>query len=117
MTEMYDMWDYRDSTTSGTTDLVGFEVECTDGSIGKIDEATYDVGASYLVVDTGFWIFGKKRTLPAGVIDRIDLEDRKVFVSLTKDQVREAPDYEAGLERDETYRRNVGQHYSPYVHH
>ncbi|MBD0291736.1 MAG: PRC-barrel domain containing protein, partial [Thermoleophilia bacterium] len=47
------------------TDVVGFSVEATDGGIGKVDEATYDVGQSYLVVDTGPWIFGKKVLLPA----------------------------------------------------
>lgn len=117
MTEMHDMWSYRDTMMSQTTDLVGFDVVATDGGIGKIDAATYDVGASYLVVDTGFWIFGKKRTLPAGVVDRLDFDDRKVYVNLTKEQIREAPDFEAGLERDDAYRRNIGQHYSPYVHH
>jgi hypothetical protein len=40
-------------TATGPADLVGFDVEATDGNIGKIDEATYDVGGSYVVVDTG----------------------------------------------------------------
>jgi hypothetical protein len=48
-------------------DLTGFDVEAADGSIGKVDEATQEVGESYLVVDTGVWIFGKKVLLPAGL--------------------------------------------------
>jgi hypothetical protein len=111
---MTNMWTYRDATTTEGTDLVGFEVVATDGAIGKIDAATYDVGGSYIVVDTGFWIFGKKRMLPAGVIERIGYEDRKVYVNLTKDQIREAPDYDVELERDEVYRKDVGSYYSPY---
>jgi hypothetical protein len=66
---MTDLWSYRDTARSEPTDLVGFQVVATDGAIGNIDVATYDVGGSYIVVDTGFWIFGKKRMLPAGVID------------------------------------------------
>ena len=66
------MWDYRTDLGAFDRDLVGYDVEATDGSIGKIDESTNDVGASYLVVDTGFWIFGKKRMIPAGVVERID---------------------------------------------
>ncbi len=46
---------------------------------------------SYLVVDTGPWIFGKKVLLPASVIQRIDLDDKKVYVRLTKDQIKAAP--------------------------
>src|SRR5215468_5377543 len=111
---MTDIWSYRDPGVSQTTNLVGYDVVATDGSIGKVDEATYDVGESYLVVDTGFWIFGKKRTLPAGVVDRIDHDSRNVHVNLTKDQVRQAPDFEKGLEHDERYRKDVGSYYSPY---
>ena len=52
--------------TSGR-DLSGYHVEALDGSIGKIDEATYEVGKSFIIVDTGPWIFGRKVMLPAGV--------------------------------------------------
>jgi hypothetical protein len=76
-------------------DLTGFDVEAIDGHIGKVDEATYDTGSSCLVVDTGFWIFGKKRMIPAGVVERLDPDERKVFVSMTKDQIKDAPDYDA----------------------
>ena len=75
-------------------DLTGFDVEATDGHIGKIDEATMAAGATCLVVDTGFWIFGKKRMLPAGVVRGIDVDEQKVFVALTKDEVKGAPDYD-----------------------
>lgn len=114
MTGMSDMWSYRDNTMSQSTDLVGYDVVATDGSIGKIDEATNEVGYSCIVVDTGFWIFGKKRTLPAGVVARLDHNDRKVWVTLTKDQIREAPDFEAGMERDEVYRKSLGNYYGRY---
>ena len=111
---MTDIWSYRDTATAQPTDLVGFEVVATDGSIGKVDQATYDAGASYLVVDTGPWIFGKKRMLPAGVIERIDYDSRQVFVNLTKDQIRDAPDYDAARYQDEAYRSELGTYYGPF---
>jgi hypothetical protein len=40
----------------------------------------------YIVVDTGPWIFGKKVMLPAGVFNRIDAPDGKVYVDRTKDE-------------------------------
>jgi hypothetical protein len=69
-------------------DVVGYDVEATDGTTGKIDEASNEAGSSYLVVDTGFWIFGKKRLIPAGVVRRVDDDERKVHVSMTKDQIK-----------------------------
>ena len=47
-------------TAQGSVNLVGYEVEAADGGIGKVDGATNEVGSSYIVVDTGPWIFGKK---------------------------------------------------------
>jgi hypothetical protein len=107
------MWDYRTDLQSTARDLVGFDVEATDGRIGDIDEATNEAGSAYLVVDTGFWIFGKKRMLPAGVVSGVDADEKKVFVSLTKDQVKQAPDYDAGRHRDDEagYHDDVGGYY------
>lgn len=47
------VWSYRDSTWNQDRDLVGYNVEATDGSIGKIDEASNEAGSQWLVVDTG----------------------------------------------------------------
>ena len=99
-------------------DLTGFDVEAADGKIGKIDEATYETDASSVVVDTGFWIFGKKRMIPAGVVDRIDTEDKTVFVRMTKDQIKSAPDYDPDRYHsdEQSYRREVGDYDTPYSH-
>ena len=105
-----DIWAYRETTwTQG--DLSGFEVEATDGSIGKVDEATNDAGAAFIVVDTGPWIFGKKVLLPAGVIQDVDLDARQVFVDRTKDQIKNAPEFDEDRYTDETYRSDVGAYY------
>jgi hypothetical protein len=107
-----DVWTYREETV-GDIDLTGFSVEARDGGIGKIDEATYDVGGSYLVVDTGPWIFGKKSVLPAGVVERIDPDAEKVFVGLAKDEIKNAPeldDFQGRLE--DVDRERLGTYYS-----
>ena len=108
------IYDYRTGTLgSSARDLTGYEVRATDGDIGKIDEATYETGASYLVVDTGFWIFGKKRMLPASVVDRIDTTERVVYVNRTKDQIKGAPDWDAERYGSDTnYRTTYGSYYS-----
>ena len=101
---MSSMWDYRDSTWTDGHDLAGYDVEATDGSIGNVDQATNDVSNAYVVVDTGFWIFGKKRLIPAGAISSVVHDDKKVHVAMTKDQIKGAPDYDAEqLERRLAY--------------
>ena len=111
-----DVWSYREFDRGATvadpqTDVSGFEVEATDGSIGKVDEATYDTGRSYLVVDTGPWIFGKKVMLPAGIVHRIDEEEQKVFVDRTTDEIRQAPEYDESLVADDSYHVRLGSYY------
>ena len=49
---------------------------------------------AYIVVDSGFWIFGKERLIPAGIVSAVEHDDKRVFVTLTKDQVKAAPDYD-----------------------
>ena len=105
-----ELWTFRTEPTIGDVDLVGFKVEATDGSIGKIDEATYDVGSSYLIVDTGPWIFGKKVMLPAGVVQRVDPEDESVFLNLTKDEIKNAPEFDPD-DIGEEYRGRLGDYY------
>jgi hypothetical protein len=107
-----DLWTYG-NTSMTAQDLTGFTVEALDGNIGKIDEATNEVGGSYIVVDTGPWIFGKKVLLPAGVLRDADFDDEKVFVSRTKDQIKNAPEFDEGRYRDEGYRNQVGGYYGP----
>jgi hypothetical protein len=103
-------WDYRDTSWIGTN-ITGFSIEALDGGIGKIDDATMDTGRSYLVVDTGPWIFGKKVMLPAGVVSNIDHAARKVFVDRTKDQIMSAPQFDDSLRDDMTYRDTLGTYY------
>ena len=106
-----DIWTFSD-TSLNAANLIGFSVEATDGGIGKIDEATGDVGRSQLIVDTGPWIFGKKVLLPAGVVDRVDLDTETVFVNRTKDEIKNAPEFDNDeLRDDEAYRSRVGGYY------
>ncbi|MER7468240.1 PRC-barrel domain containing protein [Streptomyces sp. NPDC097981] len=87
------IWGYHPSSGFRTgIDLVGYKVEAADGGIGKIDKHSEDVDASHIVVNTGAWIFGKEVLLPAGVIERIDTVEEKVYVSRTKEQIKGAPE-------------------------
>ena len=111
------IWTYRD-TALNQRDLAGLSVEAVDGSIGKVDEATNDVGASFIVVDTGPWIFGKKVMLPAGVLKNVDLDTETVFVNRTKDQIKNAPEYDEDKVRGDesyrdSYRSDLGSYYGP----
>jgi hypothetical protein len=104
-------------TADRLPDVTGYEVEATDGGIGKVDEATYEEASSCLVVDTGFWIFGKKRMIPAGVVQRVDHEAKKIYVNMTKAEIKLAPNYDADRHRKEEsdYHKEVGSYYERHA--
>jgi len=108
---MTSMWDYQEGVGRADHDVVGYDVEATDGSIGKIDEASNQAGAAYLVVDTGFWIFGKKRMIPAGVVQRVDDAAGKVYVGMSKADIKSAPDFD---DQDRHVRDPYDTYYEPF---
>ncbi|MFC7527487.1 PRC-barrel domain-containing protein [Actinoplanes sp. GCM10030250] len=93
-------------------DLVGYKVEATDGHIGSIDQASYDVGSAHVVVDTGPWIFGRKVLLPAGTVQTVDHAERKVYVDRTKEQIKTSPEYDKDTFESPEYRDEVGDYYT-----
>ena len=116
MTTKTSLWVYRTNLSSmaDARDIVGYDVHATDGDIGKIDEASTEASRQYLVVDTGFWIFGKKRMIPAGVVSAVDHDDHTVSVAMTKDQIKSAPDFEKQESyADHDYDR-FGSYYGDY---
>jgi hypothetical protein len=104
------IWSYRQPAWL-STNPVGYGVHATDGDIGKIDEANFDVGAGYVVVDTGPWIFGKKVMLPAGLISDIDTANKKLMIDRTKDQIKNAPEFDLDTYKDDSYRTGLGSYY------
>ncbi|HEX6330064.1 MAG TPA: PRC-barrel domain containing protein [Actinomycetota bacterium] len=107
-----EIWTYREELRPNVKHLKGYKVEATDGSIGKVDEATDEIGGSAIVVDTGPWIFGRKVVIPAGTIERIDMESETLHVGMTKDQIKNAPEYDEERSwREDEYRNRLGDYY------
>ncbi|HEY0521537.1 MAG TPA: PRC-barrel domain-containing protein [Ilumatobacteraceae bacterium] len=109
--------DNTEDETAMLPDLKGYDVAATDDdSVGKVEElVTDDDGRTYLVVDTGFWIFGKKRMIPAGAVASIDTDKRRVHVSLSKDEIKKAPDYNEKRRNDTDERKHQEDYYGPFT--
>ncbi len=110
---LIDIWTYDVQPPLAGTDLTGYSVEATDGMIGKVDEATYEAGGSYLVVDTGPWIYGNKTVvLPAGIVQGVDEKIGTVFVSRTQEEIANAPEYDKDTgHKDEGFRDKLAGYY------
>ncbi|MFI0829520.1 PRC-barrel domain-containing protein [Streptomyces roseolus] len=112
------MWNYVPTAGHGPdSDLTGYGVEATDGHIGKVDKHSNEFANQYIVVDTGVWIFGKEVLLPASTVTAIDNEERRILVSLTKEQIKNAPEFDKEKHLgDPAYRDQLGGYYSGSGH-
>lgn len=92
-------------------DIKGFAVysEGTDEKIGNVNDVLVDDEGHfrYLVVDLGFWIFGKKVLLPIGRT-RIEYNTDRVYaLALTREQAENLPEYNERLTTDYDYEERV----------
>ncbi len=101
--------DYQDSFDRN--DIKGYDVyaDITNEKIGSVKNILVDEAGHfrYLVVDTGFWVFGKQVLLPIGR-SRIDQSDRRIYaIGLTKEQAEQLPEFTEDLKIDDDYEENV----------
>jgi uncharacterized protein (TIGR02271 family) len=87
---------YKEELFDGE-DIKGLDVYAggSDEKIGDLHDILVDDSGRfrYFVIDTGFWIFGKKVLLPVGRTE-IDDKARRIYaVGLTKDQVENLPEF------------------------
>jgi uncharacterized protein (TIGR02271 family) len=101
----------------GGDDIKGYDVYSeSNEKIGGVYDAILDSDSGrfrYFVVDTGFWIFGKKVLLPIGR-SRIDYERHRVYAThMTREQVEHLPEYNDHMTVDYDYEERVRNVYRP----
>ncbi|MCL1469938.1 DUF2382 domain-containing protein [Argonema antarcticum] len=91
-------------------DIKGFGVYTeADEKFGTISDVLVDDNGHfrYLVVDLGFWIFGKKVLLPVG-LSRIEYEAERVYaINMTREQAENLPEYSDRVVPDYDYEERV----------
>jgi uncharacterized protein (TIGR02271 family) len=88
---------------------LGVYTDINNEKIGTVSDVLVDEEGHfrYLIVDLGFWIFGKKVLLPVGR-SRIDYEDHRVYaIGMTKEQAEDLPEFEEGRILDYDYEERV----------
>ena len=93
--------------------VTGYHIEATDGGIGHVedfivDDETWEI--RYLVVDTRNWLPGKKVLISPRWIDRVSWEVSKVYVSLSREAIKNAPEYHPDTLNRE-YEEKLHDHY------
>ncbi|MBG1265824.1 DUF2382 domain-containing protein [Nostoc sp. WHI] len=100
---------YRDTFEGQDINGLGVYTQGTDEKVGTVSDVLVDEEGHfrYLVVDLGFWIFGKKVLLPIGRA-RIDYNTDRVYtVGLTREQAEDLPEFSERQALDYDYEERV----------
>jgi hypothetical protein len=65
----------------------------------------------YVVVDTRNWLPAKKVLVARDWVERVSWDERKVFVNLTREQVRNSPEYDPSALITREYEDALHTHY------
>ncbi len=93
--------------------LKGFDLVTTGGEIGDVKQFFFDDERwtiRYLVVNTGDWVAEQQVLISPFAVTRIDYDNRKLHVALTKTQVESGPD----IDTHQPVSRQMEATYSDY---
>jgi len=98
-----------------TDDVRGHEIQAADGEIGHVEDFIIDDetwAIRYLIIDTRNWWPGKKVLVSPQWIERVSWSESKVFVNLSRESIKQSPEYteESLLTRD--YETGLHRHYN-----
>jgi len=97
-----------------THQVTGYHIQATDGEVGHVedfimDDETWTI--RYLIVATRNWWPGKKVLVSPHWIERVSWSESKVFLNLSRETIKQSPEYteESLLTRD--YETGLHRHY------
>ena len=86
-------WDHHLRSTHAVN---RYKVQAADGELGQIDDFVIENESwaiRYLIVDLGSWVSGKKVLVSTRWIERVSWSDSKVFVDLSREIIKQSPEY------------------------
>jgi len=104
-----------DPNLRSASEVDHYHIEAVEGSIGHVDDFIFDDATwalRYFVVDTRNWLPGRHVLISTDWVDRVSWEERKAYVALTRDEVRNSPEYDAASfteAEEDTLHRHYGR--------
>jgi hypothetical protein len=106
--------DTRSGHLRSSRDATGHNIQASDGEIGHLEDFILDDetwAIRYLIVSTRNWWPGKKILLSPQWIERISWSESKIFVNLSREAIKQAPEYEEDSMPDRAYEVRLYQHF------
>lgn len=87
------LWSFPEGMLGPDDSIKDFQVEASDGHAGKVSWASYAPGESYLVVSHMHQLHEVHHVVPAGAVETIDKDERRVSLRLSREDVEELPEH------------------------
>lgn len=95
--------------------MIGHDLQAADGRIGHVEDFVIDDetwAIRYLVIDSGLWRPGKKVLVSTGWIERVSWDQSELFVDLSREAIRQSPEYAEELPLTRDYEAALHSHYN-----
>ena len=108
-----------DSHLRSNDAVIGYDIEAADGEIGHVNGFVVDDEAwaiRYIEVATRNWWPGKKVLVSPAWIERVSWTESKVCVGLSREAIKNGPEYDASIPITREYENRLYFHYGrpPY---
>lgn len=95
-------------------EVSGYHIEASDGDLGHIDDYLFDDESwsiRYVVIETRNWLPGKRVLIASDWVERVSWNEHKAYVDLSREAIREAPEYDRDLILTEGEESDLHRHY------
>jgi sporulation protein YlmC with PRC-barrel domain len=92
----------------------GYNIQATDGEIGHVEDFVIDDetwAIRYLIIDTKNWWPGNKVLISPRWAERVSWDENKVFVNLTREKIKQSPEFTDESLLSRNYENALHKHY------
>ena len=103
-----------DPNLRSVREVTGYHIQASDGDIGHVEDFIVDTDTwmiRYMVVDTRNWLPGKKVLVAKEWIDSVDWGERSVHVRLSRNEIKDSPDFDPDEPVDREYEARLYDYY------
>jgi len=104
-----------DAHLRSTHAVSGYHLEAVDGEIGHVEDFIIDDetwAIRYLLINTKNWWSGKKMLVSPQWIERVSWNDSKVYINLSREVIKQSPEYTEDQLLTREYEIELHSHYN-----
>jgi uncharacterized protein YrrD len=104
----------EDPHLRSTQEVIGYRIQARDGEIGHVDDFIVNDQTwllTYVVIDTGNWLSGKKVLIAPTWAEQVSWVKRKVKINLDREAVRNSPEFDPSVPVNREYEVQLYDYY------